>query len=131
MLETHVAQKLVGSITSRQVAELQSLFSKVPDLIKQRDLDQLLAIDRKFHQGLVTLLDNPHLDSIAEHIYDLVIRTWYLSFRSRSQKDLTFTLQDHINILNKLEQGNSEAADKAVREHVQNFRNKVFHQPRP
>jgi DNA-binding GntR family transcriptional regulator len=129
MLETHVARKLAGSIRPEQSEKLQRLFDDVPHLIEKRDLDGLLTIDRKFHQGLVTLLDNPYLNAMAEHIYDLVTRTWYLSFRNRSQSDLALTLQDHLFILKKLEQSDAAAAEKAVRDHVMNFRDKVFRQP--
>lgn len=129
MLETHVVRELAVSITPEQVKNLKSLFDDVPGLLQQRNLKKLLNIDRKFHQGLVALLDNPYLDSIAEHIYDLVIRTWYLSFRKRSQDDLALTLQDHLEILKNLEQGNADTAEKAVRNHVLNFKNKVFQQP--
>jgi DNA-binding GntR family transcriptional regulator len=129
MLETHVVKQLAVSITPGQVTNLKSLFDDVPRLLQQRNLEELLKIDRKFHQGLVALLDNPYLDSIAEHIYDLVTRTWYLSFRKRSQDDLALTLQDHLEILGNLEQGKADAAEKAVRNHVLNFKNKVFQQP--
>lgn len=129
MLETHVVKELAVSITPEQVTNLKSLFVDVPGLLQQRNLEELLKIDRKFHQGLVALLDNPYLDSIAEHIYDLVTRTWYLSFRKRSQDDLALTLQDHLEILENLEQGRADAAEKAARNHVLNFKNKVFQQP--
>ncbi len=129
MLEVHVVRKLASSITQEQAERLHSLFDGVPEFIKQNDLDALLTIERQFHQGLVTLLDNPYLDSMAERIYDLVTRTWYLSFRRRNQDDLSFTLQENLVILEKLEQRDADAAEKAVREHVINFRNMVFHQP--
>lgn len=131
MLETHVAKQLAVSITPEQVNNLKSLFDDVPRFLQQRNLDELLKIDRKFHQGMVALLDNPYLDSIAEHIYDLVTRTWYLSFRKRTQDDLALTLQDHLEILKNLEQGNADAAEKAIRNHVLNFKNKIFQEPAP
>lgn len=129
MLETHVIRKLAASITPEQINALRRLFDDVPELLKQRNLDELLKIDRQFHQGLVALLNNPYLDSIAENIYDLVTRTWYLSFSNRSQDDLALTLQDHLEILDKLEQGKAAEAEKTARDHVLNFRNKVFQQP--
>lgn len=131
MLETHVAKHLAVSITPEQANNLKSLFDDVPRFLQQHNLDELLKIDRKFHQGMVALLDNPYLDSIAEHIYDLVTRTWYLSFRKRSQDDLALTLQDHLEILKYLEQGKADAAEKAVRNHVLNFKNKIFQEPAP
>jgi DNA-binding GntR family transcriptional regulator len=129
MLETHVVKRLAGSITIEQIAHLQSLFININEQIDNRDVDQLLSIDRQFHQGLVTLLDNSYLDSIAENLYDLVARTWYLSFQNRNQDGLANTVQDHIELLELLEKGDAEASDKMVRDHVQSFRKKVFLQP--
>ena len=129
MLETHVVRKLAGIISPEQIEKLQALFDDVPALIKQRDIDALLTIERDFHQGLVTLLDNPYLDAIAENIYDLVTRTWYLSFRRRSQDDLASTLQENLDILEKLDQNDADAAEAAVREHVTSFKNKVLIRP--
>ena len=131
MLETHVVKRLAGSITIEQIAHLQSLFININAHIDNRDVDQLLSIDRQFHQGLVTLLDNSYLDSIAENLYDLVARTWYLSFHNRNQDGLANTVKDHIELLELLEKGEAEAADKKVRDHVQSFRKKVFLQAMP
>jgi len=131
MLETHVVRKLVGIISQEQINMLQALFDNVPALIKQHDIDALLTIEREFHQGLVTLLDNPFLDTIAENIYDLVTRTWYLSFRRRSQDDLASTLQENLDILESLARKDADAAEEAVREHVINFKNKVLIRPNP
>jgi len=131
MLETHVVRKLAGIISQEQIDNLQALFDNVPALIKQRDIDALLTIEREFHQGLVTLLDNPFLDTIAENIYDLVTRTWYLSFRRRSQDDLASTLQENLDILEKLARNDADAAEEAVREHVISFKNKVLSRPNP
>lgn len=129
MLEVHVARKLAGKIGPEQAEKLRSLFGEVSDLIEQSQIDKLLTIERNFHQGLVAILDNPYLNDMAERIYDLVTRTWYLSFKNRSKSDLASTLQDHLDILEKLEHGDAEEAEKDVRKHIMNFRNKVFHQP--
>ncbi len=131
MLETHVVRKLSGIISEQQVTALRDLFEDVDELIARRDIDALLKIEREFHQGLVTLLDNPYLDAIAENVYDLVTRTWYLSFRMRTQDDLASTLQENLDILDQLAQNNPDAAENAVRNHVQSFKNKVLHTSMP
>ncbi len=127
MLEVHVARQLAGSIRLEQVEKMYSLFGNVAALIKQGDIDALLTIERQFHQGLVVMLDNQYLDAMADRIYDLVTRTWYLSFRRRSPDNLAFTLQENLVILEKLEQGDANAAEKAVREHILDFKNQVLH----
>jgi DNA-binding GntR family transcriptional regulator len=129
MLETHVVRRLAEMISPKQIETLRALFDDVPELIGDRDIDALLKIEREFHQGLVTLLDNPYLDAIAENIYDLVTRTWYLSFRRRSQDDLASTLQENLDILDALARNDADAAEQAVRSHVSSFRNKVLIRP--
>ena len=131
MLETHVVRKLSGKISAVQVAALRDLFSNVDELVAQLDIDALLKIERDFHQGLVTLLDNPYIDAIAENIYDMVTRTWYLSFRMRTQDDLAATLEENLDILDKVAQNDPDAAENAVRSHVQSFKNKVLRTSMP
>ena len=131
MLETHVVRKLSGKISAVQVAALRDLFSNVDELVAQLDIDALLKIERDFHQGLVTLLDNPYIDAIAENIYDMVTRTWYLSFRMRTQDDLAATLEENLDILDKVAQNSPDAAENAVRSHVQSFKNKVLRTSMP
>jgi len=135
MLETHVVRRLarsrmlVGGIDPDRLEQIRALFDNVAELVEAGDIDALLVIERKFHQGLVALLNNPLLDDLAEHIFDLVTRTWYLSFKNRTKQDLAETLQENLDVFEKVCQGDAQAAEDAIVEHVMNFRSKVFHQP--
>ncbi len=129
MLETHVIRRLAGSIKPEQTEKLRSLFDDVPDLVEKCDITGLLRIERSFHQNLVSLLDNPYLNSIAENIYDLVARTWQLSFSRRSKSDLFNTLNEHLKILDELEKGNIKTAEEVALNHILDFRSKVLRQP--
>ncbi len=135
MLETHVVRRLarnrmlVGGVDPDRLEQIRALFDNVAELVEAGDIDALLVIERKFHQGLVALLNNPLLDDLAEHIFDLVTRTWYLSFKNRTKKDLAETLQENLDVFEKVCQGDAQAAEDAIVEHVMNFRSKVFHQP--
>jgi DNA-binding GntR family transcriptional regulator len=120
---------LVGGIDPDRLEQIRALFDNVAELVEAGDIDALLVIERKFHQGLVALLNNPLLDDLAEHIFDLVTRTWYLSFKNRTKQDLAETLQENLDVFEKVCQGDAQAAEDAIVEHVMNFRSKVFHQP--
>lgn len=129
MLETHVIRKLADIITPKQTEQLRMLFADVPELIDKGDINGLLVIERSFHQSLVSFLENPYLDSMAERIYDLVERTWHLSFKRRTKSDLASTLNEHLIILKELEGGDPKAAEKATLDHILNFKSKVLRQP--
>lgn len=129
MLETHVIRRLTDTITPKQTEKLRMLFVDVPELIDKGDITGLLVIERSFHQSLVSFLENPYLDSMSEHIYDLVERTWQLSFRRRTKSGLTSTLNEHLVILDALEKGDVNAAEKVTLDHILNFKSKVLRQP--
>lgn len=135
MLETHVVRRLAksrmmfGVVPPEKISALYALFTDVDELVAKRDIDRLLQIERSFHQGLVALLNNPMLNDIAERIFNLVTRTWYLSFKTRTQEDLAETLQENVEVLRKIEEGDGHAAEQAIVDHIMNFRSKVFHQP--
>ncbi len=131
MLECHVVKALAapeGHFDLKKVEQLRHLFDSVPELAEKRDIDALLSIDRKFHQELVALLDNPYLMMIADRVYDLVTRTWHLSFNKRTRDDLLKTAQDHIDIIDAIVRGDVQGGEDAVRKHIFNFRNKVYSQ---
>lgn len=129
MLETHVIRRLTDTITPKQTEKLRMLFVDVPELIDKGDITGLLVIERSFHQSLVSFLENPYLDSMSEHIYDLVERTWQLSFRRRTKSGLASTLNEHLVILDALEKGDVNAAEKVTLDHILNFKSKVLRQP--
>lgn len=126
MLEMHVLEKLAGTIRPDQLEKFRALFDDVSQLVHSYDIDKLLKIERDFHEGMVALLENPYLNFIAVRIYDLVARTWYLSFRRRSQESLSETLNDHLDILDALQVGDAQMAKKIATKHIVDFRNKVF-----
>lgn len=126
MLETHVIRRLAGAMPDAELKRFRSFFDEVPVMIEKLEIEGLLKVERTFHEELVYLLGNQYLNTIADRIYDLVARTWYLSFKKRNRASLEATLNDHLDILDALEKGDPETAENVALKHIYDFRRKVF-----
>jgi len=126
MLETYVVHRLAGAMPEEQLKRFRSFFDDVPTMIERMEIGGLLKVERTFHEELVYLLENKYLNAIADRIYDSVARTWNISFKKRSQDSLKETLNDHLEILDALEGGDPQTAEKVVLKHIYDFKRKVF-----
>ena len=129
MLELYCIREAAGLITPNKIQYLRSLFTHARSLAKERNIIELLDIDRKFHEGIVGVLDNPYINEIATKVYDLIVRTWHLSFKRRTIEELNKTVDAHLSILDALEGGDAGAAGQAVLNHLEQFQEKVFRKP--
>ncbi len=129
MLEMYCIREAAGLITPNKIQYLRSLFSHARSLAKERNIIELLDIDRKFHEGIVEVLDNPYINEIATRVYDLIVRTWHLSFKRRTIEELNKTVDSHLSILDALEAGDAAAAGQAAMNHLEQFQEKVFRKP--
>ena len=129
MLELYCIREAVRLITPNKIADLRKLFSHARSLTKTRNITELLDIDRKFHEGIVGVLDNPYINEIATRVYDLIVRTWYLSFKRRPVEELNKTVDEHLRILDALEAGDATVAEQAALNHLEQFQEKVFRKP--
>ena len=126
MLETYVVRQLAGAMPAGELERFRKMFDDVPRLVEALEIRELLKIERMFHGGLVCLLENQYLNAIADRTYDLVARTWYLSFKRRTQPSLEETLNDHLELLDALASGDAQAAEKMVVKHINDFKRRVF-----
>ncbi|MGD8561595.1 MAG: GntR family transcriptional regulator [Desulfarculaceae bacterium] len=129
MLEVYCARAAAQLISKQQVKDLKKLFAKAPALAADRKIIELLDIDRQFHEGIVAVLDNPFIAEMARRVYDLLARTWHLSFHRRSVKEILNTVQEHLEIIEALDSGDPRRAEEAVLNHVEQYGNKVLQKP--
>ncbi len=129
MLEGFCIRKIVGRVTGDQIEKLRLLFRHTSSLADKRKIHELLEIDRQFHMGLVGFMDNFFIEEMAAKIYDQLARTWYLSFSRRSREELMQTVDEHLAIVDALDSGHRETAERAMMQHLENYQAKVMSIP--
>jgi len=128
MIDVFCARTAAVIRSQAQVDALRALFDDAEQKVIERRIPELLEIDRRFHLGIVAIVDNPLISEIAEKIYDQLMRTWFLSFSRRTTEEIRETVREHMAIVNALEAGQSEAAEREVLRHLESYRRKVLQQ---
>ncbi len=131
MIDTYCVRTAARIVSPSQILALRRLFDPASQWIAERRIPELLEVDRRFHLGIVDILDNPFIRETAEKIYDQLMRTWFLSFSRRTDEEIRETLDEHLAIIQALEARHGEAAEQQVRKHVESYRRKVMHQGGP
>jgi GntR family transcriptional regulator, rspAB operon transcriptional repressor len=126
MLETHCARRAATRITGETLGGLRDLMNGMEPLIAARDIDALLSIDRQIHMAVVRGLDNEYIEQIASQLYDRVARLWYLSFKNLDEPELRTRLLSHRLIIDALDRRDPDAAEIAVRNHIEMFVERMY-----
>jgi DNA-binding GntR family transcriptional regulator len=116
LIETYVAEKLADTLTNKDLKAAETAFHRMEQLARAKDTAGFLDADREFHLALVRRLENPFLESIANHIRDRisVFALKALTHAGRSDE----VLREHREILDALRSGDRKKAVRVVREHL-------------
>jgi DNA-binding GntR family transcriptional regulator len=126
MVETYCISEAASKISGNEIQRLKTLIENSEPLVDDRNIEGLLKIDREIHMGIVKSLNNHYIEQIAEQVYDLVTRMWFLSFQTRTKEQLRFSLLAHCKILDKLATRNVTESIDANREHLDQFVSHIY-----
>jgi GntR family transcriptional regulator, rspAB operon transcriptional repressor len=121
MLESYCARRAAARISDERLDQLRKLLIGIEPLVAGQDVDALLTIDRQIHMAVVNSLDNEYIEQIASQLYDRVARLWHLSFKNMDGPDLRTRLLSHRQIIDALNDRDPDAAEKAVKHHIDQF----------
>ena len=126
MVETYCISEAAQKISGDEIQRLKTLIEDSEPLVDDRNIEGLLRVDREIHMGIVKSLNNRYIEQIAEQVYDLVTRMWFLSFQTRTKEELRISLLAHSNILDKLASRNVNESQNANHEHLDQFVNQIY-----
>jgi len=91
------------------------------DLERHTELDQreLMALDERIHRQVYRCTHNPFLEASLEEYYVLALRIWYLALDQA--RELEQAVLDHREILEAIQDGDADRAERAMRLHVVEF----------
>lgn len=121
MVETYCISEATHKISDAEIQRLKLLVTDAESFVDAMDIEGLLKIDHEIHMGIVKSLNNRYIEQIANQVYDLVTRMWFLSFRTRTQDELRYSLLAHLKILDKLATRDVAESQNANREHLDQF----------
>jgi DNA-binding GntR family transcriptional regulator len=83
------------------------------------DSQRLFAVDHKFHQAIARAARNRYLADTLERTFTLSMRLWYLALPKLGS--LTGSVEQHLELVEAIKNGDADRAEQIMREHVQEF----------
>ena len=122
--EPYCASLAAERATSRDIARMQQLFASAAPLIRARDRERLMNLDRAFHRLISDAARNPIVADILTMLHERSLRFWFIAFVDDLQ--LRRIDGEHRAILSAIKQRNRARAEAAMRAHIKSSRNHIM-----
>jgi len=101
-------------------AEIDELLDQLAHLANGGDERTLIDLDQRIHRGLYRAAHNPFLEETLSTYYVLALRIWFLAL-GRVTARLDDAVRSHRRLLEAVRDGDADAAEAAMRQHVADF----------
>ena len=115
MIESALVRQLAASITDRQVAELRAHLRDEAAAVARTDVPGRTRLLADFHVVLARLLGN---EVLAQLLSDLLSRSSLISLMYQSSHSAAHSQEDHVQIVDALENRDARAAAKLMEHHI-------------
>jgi DNA-binding GntR family transcriptional regulator len=122
--EVHCIELAAERATDAHVSGLQSLLASAEPLIRARDREKLMNIDREFHQLISDAAGNSIIADILRTLHDRSQRFWFIAVGYDLQ--LRRIAQEHKAIVTAIKQRNRRLAGAAMRAHIESSREHIM-----
>lgn len=127
MLEPLAASISAKLITDAEIGELQKIEEKQQVSLNQRQFNEFIKDEYLFNTMIARFTQNSLLYSMVDHIEVLIRRALILS--GSLSAHWKKAMREHDQILNALILHDAQAAEKAMRRHVENASGRMFKYP--
>ncbi|TPW29993.1 GntR family transcriptional regulator [Martelella alba] len=122
--EARVTRWAAERIQEKQVKELRDNLDRMLKATQKRELDQLIALDRAFHQTIALTAGNSIMTELLGNLHDRAVRFWTLSLNVPDQNSRV--CDQHAEIIEKLAAHDPDAAEQAMLSHINAFKANLF-----
>lgn len=103
---------------------MREIVQRSADLLPQRDINGLMALDLKFHTAISAASRNRVLAELLRNLHEKQARFWFLSLQDPLH--LSNVYEEHMAVMDALERRDIPAARDAVRHHIDEFRKNII-----
>jgi DNA-binding GntR family transcriptional regulator len=125
ILEVGAVDIIADTITNEQISLLERRHRELTD---ELIYDTFMEKDNQFHLDIIMMTKNEKLISAYKNLNSHV-NILRFKFSRHQQRPYSWTLQDHLDILNALRNRDSEKAKQAIRSHRIKARDALLQKP--
>lgn len=116
-LEGYAMKLAVDRVTDRQIEALETLLKAAEGKMAEGNLDEIQAIDDRFHRTLFSTCGSERLIALLTNLWDQSV--YFRSVAALLRKDLSLSLRQHQELIDALRARDPARAVKAVQSHTQ------------
>ncbi|ANE77066.1 GntR family transcriptional regulator [Dickeya solani] len=118
--ETLCLRLATQRVNPAQIAFLRDLNQRIASASEVRDRENMMLLDREFHQTLADIAGNSRLSDILSIIHAQAQRFWATTLSSSVH--MLEVIAEHDAIISALEKGDANEAQEATRIHINSFK---------
>ncbi len=122
--ETHGIRLAAERAERDEIAHLSDILARAAQWIEMRDSEQLMLLDREFHNVLALASKNHVLADTLSKLHDRSLRFWFISLDRPGRHSNVH--EQHEAILAAIRDQDPDGAEEAMRSHIEEFRNNLM-----
>ncbi len=120
LTETYSVRMAAERANANDLRQLNDILHRARQWLDVRNIEQLMLLDREFHNVLARCSGNLVLSDTLANLHDRSLRFWFISLAAPGQHE---TVQaQHEAILAAIRDRDTQGAEAAMREHIDSFR---------
>lgn len=108
-----------------EITRLRAILTEASGALSDGSAETLMRLDRDFHGVIARASRNAVLADILSKLHDRSLRVWFVAFNSPGRNRLVH--EEHVSICEAIARHDPDAAEAAMRSHVESFRNHLRH----
>lgn len=117
-LEGLAGKKAVKSITKEELEELEEILALTSFYVQKQDINALKQLDHRFHEVIYKATKSKTLRHILSDFHHYIQRARKISIGTPGRAEKV--LEEHQRIYEALKDGDEEAVERLINEHVHN-----------
>jgi len=118
-LEAFAGRLAALRATPAERDEAAALLSELEHAAGEHDERTLIELDQRIHRHVYRCAHNPFLEATLNEYYVLTLRIWFVALDRVSR--LEDAVQEHRSLLEAIRDGDADAAERTMRDHVAGF----------
>lgn len=120
IIEPACARLAAERATDEEIGEIAAILDRARPMVAKRDIKGLMLTDRAYHNAIARAARNPTLEAILQRLHERSLRFWFVSLSDVGH--LVQVDDEHRDVLKALRRHDGAAVEKAVRAHIESFR---------
>ena len=122
--EVYCIELAAERATNQQITAMQALLASAEPLIRVRDREKLMNLDREFHGRISKAAGNSVIADILRTLHDRSLRFWFIAVGDDLQ--LRRIAEEHRAIVAAIKQRNRRQAAASMRAHIELSRDHIM-----